>query len=365
MESVTLIQGIGPATAAALAAGSVVSVADLIRFPEQIIHQLVRTSCSLDQVREWREMAHFIEIEGMTGQWAEALVKGGINTFEELVGKPLEDLQAVFEQALERNLIPEVPSTSDLFRCVTDAAQVLHSCTSTGTVLTTSGQAIEGAVVTVGSVSGVTDANGRYRLVRIPAASGQTIRVEAEGFSTLFVDAWTVSYDYRAIENRQLSLAEGAADANLEELDEFDGATLPGLSSYRTQWREEEESGLREGDYFRIHKLYERAPKVKIVSLFRAYRAGELIVRYIKLPLDRFDGTPEKGEVYSFAKGQFHRRRNSISSVERYRATRRALARNPELREPSSPEQLNALLTEIARENVLSQVLAQLRGRGS
>lgn len=355
---VTEIEGIGSATGRLLNAAQVFYTSDLLRLTAEQVHGYVSAVASLAEVEEWRNQASFLELRGMTGQWAEALVKGGVETLEELLAKDRAQLDAVFRQAEADGLIAAGPDDAALVEIVKDAAVVFHSGQSMGTVLGPDGTPLAGAVVSVGRLGTETDERGRYRLIRIPAATSHYLKIERAGYETLFEPDVRVSYDCRAVQLQYRRLNPSTAPAPLPQLDEYDGDELPTLASYRPVSESFPQEEIRPGDVLKVHRLYAASPHAKLVSIFRAYRAGDLIVRHVKVDLVRFAEPPVVGDVYHHRNGALVKVDGSVRTLERYRTlqkVKRSVREHPEFHELDPAGQIGWLLDAYNEKSVFSR----------
>src|SRR5258705_9806196 len=107
--SLDAVEGIGARLAEMLAAGGMHVVADLLRVAPERVHESVSASASIAQVRSWGRMCAVLQVDGMTAQWAEALVRADIGSVEEFAGRPPFELRAMFRDALAAHRIPDVP----------------------------------------------------------------------------------------------------------------------------------------------------------------------------------------------------------------------------------------------------------------
>lgn len=319
--SVTEIEGIGPATEQSLNSAGYFFTTDLLFAPALQIHEAVAHLASPGEVEHWQEMAHLLEIEGMTGQWAEALVTNGVSTIEALYRKDLGTLMEIFQRAVAAGTVPHAPGDQEIANFMQDAAILFHTGHLAGIVIDDAGTPLEGVQVNVDGLAGETDARGRFRISRIPSADGHYLRLEHAGYNTLFDDDVHITHDSRSYSSVLWLLAAG--ESEIETLDEYDGDSLPPLTTYHTIWETYAEDELRSGDVFKVHELYISSPHVKLVSIFRAYRGGELIIRSFKVSLERFDGTPGKGDLVCWQDGIFQKRVNGPWAHEKHRAMRK------------------------------------------
>lgn len=355
---VAVIEGIGPAIERALNAAQVFYTSDLLHLTASQLHASVRSMASPEQVEQWRTMARFLELRGMTDQWAEALVRNGIETLEALLKKDFEQLNVLFQSAHTDGLIASVPDAAAILEFSRDAALVFHGGHCMGAVLAPDGTPLHDAAVVVGGLTTSTDERGRYRLIRIPPAAGHTLKIEYAGYATLYEPHFTVDYDSRAVRVQYWTLDAAPVPAPAPEFDEYHGADLPALSCYRTVLRSFPQEDMREGDVLKVHELYASTPHVKLVSIFRASQAGDLVVRYVKVELNRFDSPPAKGEVHRYQDGGFVKVENTVHAIERYRALRKlrsSLKANPEFHSLESAAQIDWLIRTYNEKRVFSR----------
>ncbi|MEM7217396.1 MAG: DUF4332 domain-containing protein [Pseudomonadota bacterium] len=324
---VTDIQGIGPALGERLNAARYASIGDLIRQPVERLHEVVASTSSLEQCEAWQSMAWLLQIDALTPQWAEALVVAGIETVEELVGQELADLQTLFASAFDSGLIPDQPDDEALFAAGKEAAGIHYGSTALVLVTSESGEPIEDAQVRVGAVQAQTDANGRCRLSHLPGASAQFLSIARDGYATVLEYDFQPNADNRSFATAHRRLAIDHGDATEEPvLEEFQGDRIPSLASYQTRWENVAEADVPEGDVVRVHKQYSDAETVQVVSLFRAWQAGEMVVRQARLGITLFDDTPDNGRLFRRRDGRYQPLAGGLNATARYRAQRQTRA---------------------------------------
>lgn len=341
---VSAIEGIGPAVEGALIARGLFVVGDLLRVDAETIHDAVSPIASLDEARQWQDAAYLLQIRQMTPQWAEALVASGVRSLETLLERPLDLLSSVFASAAAAATIPQPPEVDDLFAIVKDAAQVRFSGVATVTVLGPLGGPIAGASVSVGNVTQTTDARGRCRLLRIAPATANALRVRCDGYAALDEQPYAVTYDDRCIGTSFRTLTPLAPGVNetVVRLDEFDGDSVPALSGARVVTETFLEEELRDGDVLRVTELLVREPTATLVSMFRAYEPGTLIVRRVRVPIARLGQLAAVGTYVRVRKGMLEATRGGIAALECYRAQRRARRLVSTLPLPADKESLIA-----------------------
>jgi hypothetical protein len=324
---VSLIEGIGPAHAEALAAIRVFHVFDLLRCSVGQLHAAVKARASDDQVRSWQCMASLLQVEGMTAQWAEALCRGGMGTINELASQDLESLQAIFQRAVDHHLLRDVPTANQLAAMIRDAA-ILSCCgTITLTLRDRAGNPVSGAKARIGVHSGQSDAHGRVRLTRLAMGVGLPLIVEHENFAVLSMSNPPICADNQALGVHVLTLPE-AGEAGVEEpmqLSEYKGDTLPLGTGKPIRMALASQKELREADLLCVSSFYKRTADVKLVSLLKDYVLGEVIVHTYRVPRAAFAVPPKLGDTYVYRGGQFIPRKHTVDSINRYKR-RRAMA---------------------------------------
>jgi len=327
-SAVSVIEGIGPAHAEALAAIRVFHVFDLLRCSVGQLHAAVKARASEDQVRAWQCMASLLQVEEMTDQWAEALCRGGIGTLNELASQEFEALQALFKRAAEKHLIRERPTANQVAAMIRDAAIICCSGTITLTVRDRAGHPVSGAKARIGVHSGETDGQGRVRLVRIPMGVGLPLIVEHERFAVLSISNPPISADHQAIGVLVLTMPEvgDAAAASSERLSEYGGDSLPLGSGVPIRMAVASQKELREADLLCVSSFYKKTAEVKLVSLLKDYVLGEVIVHAYRVPRAAFAEPPKLGDLFVYRGGAFIPRKNTVDSINRYKR-RRAMAK--------------------------------------
>ncbi len=318
---ITAVEGIGPATAERLGAIGVERVADLFFVSDAQVHRACADLASYEEAASWRAMAAQMEVDGVDGQRAEALVLGGIETVEELAGKALSELLVLFDAAVADGSLPAMPQPDEIADMRVSAARIEMGGVTMGTLLDAEGGPVAGASVSCGVRSSTSDARGRFRIAGIHPATGSGLRVEADGQSPQWVEA-TVVHDPRMIGGPVVRLPAETPPV----LDEFEGDALPDFEGRAVRTVRFEDNAPRDGELLIVQGSYATSDDVRTVSIFRALDAGEIIVRRARLAASVFeDGGPVQGELYVYSEGRLRRAAGGAGGVELYRAERRAV----------------------------------------
>ncbi len=322
---VTAIQGIGAAHATRLASLAVCGVFDLLRLTASQLHAAFTGVASYDQARSWRAMASLLQVEAVTPQWAEGLVRGGVDSVAELASKDIAEVQDILTKARDEGLVPDVPKASESAIMIRDAAVIQHTGTLTLTVRAPDQRPCVGATASLGRTAATTDERGRVRLIRIPAGPPTPLRIEHPDFRTLLIADPPISWDYLATSVHVLTMDPGTDPVESQplRLSEYDGDELPVPGNQPTREETLSADELREGDLLVVSRFYESAPDVRLASVLRDYVNGEFLTHQYRVPTALFQSPPRLGEAYVYRNGAFKLSAFTIDRVRHYRIRRR------------------------------------------
>ncbi len=317
---ITAIEGVGPATAERLEPIQVERIADLFFVSDAQVHRACADVASFEEAAAWRQMAALMEVEGVDAQRAEALVVGGIETVEELAGKHLSVLIEVFQAAIDSGHLGALPDTDEAARMLASATRIEMGAVAMGRLVDADGQPVAGATLRAGWRSAQSDARGRFRIAGIHGGLNHGLRIERDGASPQWLET-TFVHDPRLIGGPTLVLPAEVASG----LDEFDGDALPPFEGFEVRTVRFEDDTPREGEVLRVQGFYASADDVRMASIYRAFEAGEVLVRKARLPMSGFVGDPPiLGEIYLYREGRLRRAAGGAGAVELHRAGRRA-----------------------------------------
>jgi hypothetical protein len=339
---VTVIEGIGPATSQLLNDVGIFHVFDLLRATATQIHRVVGTVTTEEKVAEWQMMARFLQIDLMTPQWAEGLVREGIESVEELSNKSIYDVESALTNAQTEGYIPDVPNPEQIVDILRDATVIHHTGALMLTIRDSSRIPVQVATVDIGGVSEETDSHGRVRLIRIPLGIPQTLRVQHSDFGMLVLHDAPVSGDSTSIGVTRLTLPNRGdpEDAFTHVLSEYEGDEIDTVINMPFKAVVLAESDLRNEDLLMVQQFYKSSPDIKLVSLLRDYKKGEVVVYQYRVPLSAFNSPPNIGEHYVFRDGTFSTYRATDLATHLYRVGRqvkKAFAGQPL---PTTPEDI-------------------------
>lgn len=322
------VEGIGPAIAGRLQAVGVTHIGDLLWVRPAVVHGAADDLCSPAQVERWRRMAILMQVDAITPQWAEALVRQGVESLEAVYLQSAGDLADLFAAAVEQNVIPAAPDAATLGEIKTQAAVLHWSGAIQGRVVDAQDRPVAGVRVVLGGQSTTTDARGRYRLAFINAPGAQSpLWLKKKGFCTEKVNPAPVVWDdlLHRVERHVLAPAPAGTEA-LERFSEFDGDDMPALGACGVRVVEVDATRVRDGDLFKVTDLYTRWPQAKLLSRFRDFEDGEMVAYKVRYPMAQMPAGVGIGDFVIFYRGRMHRcppmgpgQHSLLTSVRRFR----------------------------------------------
>ncbi len=301
---VTEIQGIGPVTADLLKHQGVEFVLELVRVRADQLHAVLDSVASYQECKNWIHVAHLLQVSEVTPQWAEALVAHDLKTVEMLARSDFDDLKSIFNQALQINMIPGKPTDLQLAEMVRDATVIYYTGSITGTVLDHIGAGLADAKVEVGLNTTYTNANGHFRVLRIPLNTTPVVIISHENFLHHVADEPKIIKDDEVIVSEKYALAKLSdssepASSNQQILDEFNGVQLPPTSAGLELTTERQQGQqLRVGDILMVHKFYKNGLDVMLQSRFRCLKNGRIVIKTYRVPVSILpDGVQLKDHV--------------------------------------------------------------------
>ena len=225
------IEGIGEERARLLSRMGIHSAGDLLRCTPEQVHGAGRGRIALKDARAWRNMASLMQVRGMTAQWAEALVRGGVTGIEALQYKTNRAVLAVLRRAKARRWIRSVPTQEVLAEMRKDAAVLHHTGSLAGIVRDVAKRGICGATVSIGSFRQTTDARGRFHANRLALGPSLCLIITHKRYRSFLTERAVVASSDNVIGVQVFTLESLPEDVHNPRprvrLSEFDGDTLP------------------------------------------------------------------------------------------------------------------------------------------
>ena len=306
---VTEIQGIGPASAAALGDIAVFHVFDLLRADTNHLHAAVSNLASVEQVQAWREMASLLRVRGMNSQWAEALVKANMGSVAQLRGQSVEELGQIFAEAKANQIIPDTPSISVIAEMKADAAALHYSGAIYGKVTKQNGSPLNNCKVRFGFEETTTNQYGRFNLFRLPLGRNLALFIEKSNYQTLVVNQPNLLVNDVTVQTEIFTLQSSTAASTQSDqiLREIDGDELPVPSGHRVRQKTHTADQVVNGDILKVRYFYKRSSDVNLVSRFKTYDNGEFMVDVYRIPESDLPDDLEIGNHVRYSNDQFEK----------------------------------------------------------
>jgi hypothetical protein len=288
--AVTRIEGIGPIIASALARIRVFTISDLLRCSP---NQICRAACkhvSFRQAVDFRAAASLLRIRGMTPQWAEGLVAGGVKSIEEFQRKSTREILETLRKAKRGGRIRVLPAAEQIEVMLKDAVVLHYTGSLLGTVLDVMGKPIRAAVVQFDREKQKTDVRGRFQLHRLRLGQRlPLLRISHSRFLELVVEEPGISLDSDVVSVKLYRLTKRRKNAKRVRpvvLSELNGDTLPTPTGQPFRVLPMAKSGVESGDVLMVQNIPKGRAPVTMVSRFKSFEGGQFIVRTVKIPRD-------------------------------------------------------------------------------
>jgi hypothetical protein len=306
----------------------VYSVADLLRASAETLHGAVASIASLEETRRWRAMAAFLQVAGMTSQWAEALAVAPFTSLQALHHADRGALRQAFDTALAGGVIPAAPDELVLAEMRRDVAVLVHTGALNLSVRDESDEPLAGALLKLGTLRATADARGRARIARIPLGRRTRLIVERAGFTTAVIelDAPLLDEAYVGVEVIHLEPAVAGAAAPPELLSEYDGDVLPALSEHGMTSETREGVPLRERDVLMLRRFHENGTTVQVTSKFLDFRDGSFVAVSFRVERALLPASAAVRQHFIVRSGRLERIPMNATRLDFHKAMRRARA---------------------------------------
>ena len=302
----TAIEGIGSRISSELERLEIHTVGDLLRVEPGRLHEALPSQRPLEEVRSWGQMAAFLQIRGMTPQWAEALQRAGVIRVSDVRSRDLPGLQKIFTAAKKDRVIPDVPKPALIADMLKEAAIIEFTGALNGTILNENNEPVPNAIVRVGKEEEVSDPRGRFRIIRIPLWARSTLAVS-------HTDYRPASFRLRQVQPSnflggqifQLKAVPTGRPAPSRLLMEVRGDVLPPVGDGRISLREVEPQQFVERDIFTLTEFSADGERGKLVSKLLVYEEGEFWFPYVWTPLSELKPGAKAGDCFVLRRGAY------------------------------------------------------------
>lgn len=169
---VAAVPGIDDALAASLRELGLHTSADLLRTNRQALVAAL-PQLTLAQVRSWQTWAQLLEVRELPPAICSAALTAGIGSLDELASRPLASWRGIVDTAATGAPV----SDDQLVAWLLDAVRVAGGGVLNGTVVDADGQPVQEVTARCDGVTGLSDARGRFRLVRLRLGVALTLEL--------------------------------------------------------------------------------------------------------------------------------------------------------------------------------------------
>jgi len=320
-SEVDAIEGIGPKTKSQLNTHNIHTLLDLIAESPGELHEKVDGLASEEEIRQWLNMAAFMQMDAVSGQFAEALIKGGVKSISEIALKPKAQLEEIFNNASSNRIIPEAPNSDTIFEMIREATILTFSQTYLGKLIDESGNAVANASVKVYYQQATTNSNGYFRLFGLMSSEDKLLIQTEEGVHHCF-DGYPIS---RYADNIQVDFLELNSESEVaqEFLSEYDGHTLPPTGSYPIRTNTTKTDDLRKGDLFLVRSIKPEKNEITLQSIYNEFDGSQFTVQLFKYPMEDLNITIAERDYVRLHFGKLKKVKGDRSMVKYWKQIHR------------------------------------------
>jgi hypothetical protein len=322
------LTGVGPVVTLRMNELGVFTTGDLLRVERRWLAEEVQ-GASLGQVRRWQAIAEMLEVKGVTLPVAEGLHAAGVETLDEMAGRPLSGLRALLDTMRAQGVVEALPSDDDLVAWMRDALLLRHTGTLNGTVIGADRSPLVGVAVSCMGQRDESDARGRFRLRRLPLGRRLLVSLDHPAYAAKTVETGPVA-PAGVLVGERFRLTRRRPATPPRVLSELEGDTLPALSGapIRTRARDGAPSPL---DILRVVELV-ASGDVRVISRLFDYDGAGFVVRSYRFERGDLPADVHVSDHLRFKADRWQVAKMTPASIDRHR---RWLRERRQLPEPS------------------------------
>ncbi|TYP75000.1 DUF4332 domain-containing protein [Aquimarina intermedia] len=331
------IEGIGEVYAQALKENFIHTIRDLLFYQPAAIQRMVGNNATIDEASSWRAMAVLIQVNELTPQYAEALVRRNVSTIENVSNKKLGELETLFSEAESERLIPAVPTSAEITEMISDAVKLEHTGSYFGILSNSDLEPIENATLRLGNRSAMTDKYGRFMINKIPLGHNSSIYTFHDDYDNYVIQNPSLKLDQEVFAVHQVTVDDLEV---ARELDEYYGDVLPYQSRPAFTTKHHTQEQIRAYDIFFIQDFYDDGETVKLGSVNKAFIDGKIVVRTYRVALSEIPDGVERLDYLTRNSSTF-----AVAPKDYYgllSAWRSLMKQEKDGLSPSSPEEAKA-----------------------
>ena len=271
--SVIEIEGVGKTYAKKLANVEIYTIGDLVFIDPEIEYTRLDSEIPLPNLKKWKSMATFMQVPGINNQFAEALVRSGVLTLEDLFNPSPSGIVKKIEDAYKKKIVPKKVDLLTVVEWQKEAIKLSYTSSINGLVFDSKTKnPIKGATVSCFDKITATNKQGEFVLNLIPYGE-RSISVEKKNY-----------YDFKM----KIDIGLRPSKLKLFVTKSPDGFSSPvHASEYESQhvnvapddtliMKQKDLSEIPDGAYLQIMKFYKRKPMAKLFSLSK-YKIGQKV----------------------------------------------------------------------------------------
>lgn len=302
------IEGIGVKYRSALKKADINNIDD---FLDKSILSILRKLNKKEKISEkmlkkWRQMAELMQVDGITNQFAEALVRSGTTSLYRLSKPNPKKVLERIKEAHKKNIIPEdakLPTLDEVIEWQKDAIRIMLSGVFSGKIIDSkTKKPIKDSTIKIGYLQALADSGGRFRIHSL--AYGKTVAI-------VFADKYLTRTFHLDIKPEKLSLNMLKLKKGSEEelkIDESEGKlirTFKKGDEIITVQRDFKDIG--EGIVFQFRKFYKRKPVAKLLSLERTKIGHKMEISQIKVDKSMIPKDAKAEDLFIKKNGKFQK----------------------------------------------------------
>jgi len=268
---IAVIPGITAAIARQLRALGIHTSSDLNRTNRSALAAIV-PAITLGNIRNWQSFSRLLEIRTISPAAVQSLMAANIDSLDELASKTLTQLRQIIGTP------PLSISDDQIVEWLMDAQHLRFSGIVNGTVVAADETPLEGATVRAGHSEDMTDARGRFRFLRLDAASTYSVTISHPVKGTKTFNNIIPSRP-SALAGQQFKFP--ARKASVKPLSALRGDILPAIGSAPIATLAQNEMP-EPRDVLRIVDFYVNGD-ARVVSRFLNYVEGRFIARTYRI----------------------------------------------------------------------------------
>ena len=306
------IEGLGEQRAAQLRKYGIDTTEDLLALSEIIAMSILRKIPAFPAVRyrEFYSAAEFLQIDGLTGQHAEALLHVGRRSLLKLAAPSPEVLVKELKEAAQSGLIPEEIDLNTAVDWQKQAIAIHYSGCIHGMVQNEDSP-LEGALIYCGGHVAKSDSAGKFHLPVVPHGKGKIV-VCADGFLRLQT---LVNVQAGKHSLMKLQLRPGLASEQV--INESAGETIRSIRPEdRVVFQDIEWESLQEGTLLILRHVYQDG-RARFIGVHRKKVGTEIQVPRVKAPVGKIPAGAEIGTVYALESSTLSPQSEGITEIRR------------------------------------------------